>query len=124
MRSAIRRSGFERDDQGCPVDGGHEWVRPDIELDLARRIVLAATRGNDGIDAVPRAAGHRLAKQRPDADDVHAGHVLAGILGDHCRDVSHVRQHVERRGAGCGHLLFARRGPVGNGVKRIRSSVR
>ena len=56
------------------------------------------TAGSDGPPKVPH--------PRPpaDADDVDAGQVLVRILCDHCRDVSHVRQHVERRCAGCGHV--------------------
>ena len=32
--------------------------------------------------------------------------VRARVVGDHCRHLSHVRQHVERRLTGCGHLIL------------------
>jgi hypothetical protein len=38
--------------------------------------------------------------------NIDAGKVVARIGGDHYRDVSHVRQHVERRLTGCGHLIL------------------
>jgi Mo-co oxidoreductase dimerisation domain len=66
------------------------------------------------------AARRQLSDQRADADYVDAGQALPRVLGDHCRSVSHGdRQFVQRRSAGCGHLILPLFRRSDTGVARV-----
>jgi hypothetical protein len=73
---------FQREDERRSVHAGHKGVRRDVENKVVRRVILAGFIGYDHNDAVLDVSRLLLGEQRPDADHVDAGQVLARILGD------------------------------------------